>query len=467
MATRSASIDGGAPVAPQVPAGADALPFDGFVILPGERWLLVGGGPVKIGARAFDLLLPLIGRETELQELLQMLERERWVTVTGAGGMGKTRLAEAAGRSLAAQLGAWRVELAAVSDPRFVPNAVAQALGATIADADRPVEALVAALRGQSALLILDNCEHLIVAVAELCTRLLRELPLLRVLVTSQELLRGADEVVYKLGPLALPDGSGLAAARQAGSLRLLHARVKALSRGFEINADNLDADEWDVLDTLASLIDKSMVQVKGLDRPRYLLLETTRAYALEQLVAREETDDALARHAHATRQVCMQATRRRDTEAIWDEIANIRAAFAWAMNNHDAALAVALANESSVVLALGGLVGEVLQRLVEVEPLVSNRLPSPLVARYWQWLGRFCSDGRLPSALVLRCSSDAFRASSQTARGPVQARAYLAAGQHLAGQAGEPPAMVAPITSELELAQLLTVALSGCTEGR
>ncbi|MES3003849.1 MAG: hypothetical protein V4787_24375, partial [Pseudomonadota bacterium] len=162
--------------------------------------------------------------------------------------------------------------------------------------------------------------------------------------------------------------------------------------------ANDLHADEWGALETLGSLIDKSMVQVKGVDRPRYLMLETTRAYALEQLADRDETEDALARHAQATRDVCLLARQRRDTEALWSEIANIRTAFAWAMRHGEAELAVSLVNDSSVVLALGGLVGEVVQRLVEVEPLVGDQLPLPLAAQYWQWLGRFGHDGRLPT---------------------------------------------------------------------
>lgn len=579
------------PAQPSAAPKVDSLHFDGFVILPTERRVLVGGAPVKVGSRAFDLLLalvasrdrvvgkselfervwpglvveennlsvhvsqlrklcgpgvistvpgrgyqftaasvdaaragrdaearkdadadaeelptyrgnlpaqlpPLIGRECEFAEVRQMLRTCRWVTVTGAGGMGKTRLAEAAGQDAATQAPVWLVELASVSDPRFVPNAVAQALGVTIVDTERPLDAIVASLDGQAVLLILDNCEHLVAAVNSLCSNLLLELPLLRLLVTSQELLHGADEVVYKLGPLALPDPSNIAAALDAGSVRLLRARVQALSRHFDITADNLEdaavicqqldglplgielaagrvpmlglggvrqrlgelfrlltgdarvrlrrhqtlraaldwsyqllqpaerallrrlgvfagtfgiegvreiaddlnADEWDVLDTLASLIDKSMVQVKGLDRPRYLMLETARAYALEQLARCDETHDALARHARTTRKVCSLATRRRDTQAIWDEIANIRAAFTWAMRHGDAELAVGLVNDSSVVLALGGLVGEVVQRLVEVEPCVTEHLPRPLAAQYWQWLGRFGNDGRLPA---------------------------------------------------------------------
>jgi predicted ATPase/DNA-binding winged helix-turn-helix (wHTH) protein len=438
----------------------------------------------------------LIGREAELRDVLQMLQAHRWVTITGAGGMGKTRLAEAAGQAMAEQMPTWIVELAAVSDPRFVTNAIAQVLGVAIVDTERPLDAISMVLHGQPTLLMLDNCEHLMPAVTVMCDQLMRQLPLLRVLVTSQELLRGADEAVFKLGPLGLPDASNLAAAMEVGSVRLLRERVQALSRHFEITRDNIGdavticqqldglplaielaagrvpmlglsgvrarlgalfrlltgdarvrlrrhqtlraaldwsyqlllpeeqvllrrlgvfagsfsadgvrqlasdlyADEWDVLDTLGSLIDKSMVQVKGTEQPRYQMLETARAYALEQLANSEETHDALSRHARATREVCARAIRRRDTAAIWEEIPNIRAAFSWAMRSGEAELAVGLVNDSSVVLALGGLVGEVVQRLVEVEPCVSDNLPRPLAAQYWQWLGRFGNDGRLPA---------------------------------------------------------------------
>lgn len=582
---------------PMSPMRDGALHFDGFVILPSERRLIIRGEPAKIGARALDLLLilvaerdhvvsrdeliervwpglvveennlsvhvsqlrklcgqrvvstvpgrgyqftaaladaaatrsatvhdvglapgsdpdatdearaffrgnlpsrlpPLIGRAFELSEVLQMLQTHRWVTITGAGGMGKTRLAEAAGQDMATRMTTWLVELASVSDPGAVPHAVAQALGAPIADPEHALDAIVGALRGQAALLVLDNCEHLIQTVPAMCHALLRELPLLRVLSTSQELLHGTDEAVYKLGPLALPDPSNASAAHEAGSVQLLRERVRALSRHFEITtetledaveicqqldglplaielaagrvpmlglagvrarlgerfrlltgdarvrlrrhqtlraaldwsyqlllpaeqvllrrlgvfagtfsvegvrriADDLNADEWDVLDTLASLIDKSMVQVKGLDHPRYLMLETTRAYALEQLATHNESHDALARHARATRQVCLLATRQRNTQAIWDETANIRAAFSWAMRSGETELAVGLVNDSSVVLALGGLVGEVVHRLVELEPSMTDQMPLPMAAQYWQWLGRFGNDGRLPA---------------------------------------------------------------------
>ncbi len=580
----------------------DALYFDGFVILPAERLLLVNGAPTKIGARAFDLLmvlvesrdrvvgkgellervwpgmvveennlsvhvsrlrklcgskslatipgrgyrfvassahahgpsrmasgesaetepgvvsarrgdLPLqmpllIGREAELDEVREMLRDHRWVTVTGAGGVGKTRLAEAVGKEIAVHFPAWIVELASVSNPCLVSNAVAQTLGATIVDTERPLDTIAATLDGQAALLILDCCEHLIGAVSELCGQLLRKLPFLRVLVTSQELLRNPEEVVYKLGPLTLPDPKDMESAGEAGAMRLLKTRVQARERHFDITLDNMNdaavicqqldglplaielaagrvpmlglagvrnllgelfrllagnshaclsrhqtlrasldwsyqlllpneqallrrlgvfsgtfsidalrqvasdlhAAELGALDTLGALIDKSMVQVKGLDRPRYMLLETMRAYALEQLADLDETEDAQARHARATRYVCSLARHRRDREALWSEIANIRTAFAWAMRHVDAELAVSLVIDSSPVLALGGLFSEVLQRLVEVGPLVNDRLPLPLAAQYWRWLGRFGGGGRLPTHVCVAALQKAER---------------------------------------------------------
>ena len=315
----------------------DTLHFDGFSILPSQRRLLVGGEPVKLGARAYDLLLvlassrdrvvtkeelldrvwpglvveegnlavhvsqlrklcgpgaiatvpgrgyqftatsvgavttnggrpagaapssdgleaspvsaggnlpavlpPLIGRETEQLELAQMLAEHRWVTVSGGGGMGKTRLAEAVGLARSCEMPVWLIELAMVNAPELVASAVAQALGATVVDIEHVVDALVGALSGAPVLLILDNCEHLAEPVGELCSRLLALLPQLRVLVTSQELLRRTEEMVFKLGPLSLPAPGDTAAANASGALMLLRARVRAQWRQFEITAENL-----------------------------------------------------------------------------------------------------------------------------------------------------------------------------------------------------------------------------------
>lgn len=442
---------------------------------------------------------PLIGRETERTEVTQMLREQRFITLSGGGGMGKTRLAEAVGQRLAGQMPVWMVELASINAPELVLNTVAQGLGVTVVEVAHMRHAVVAALSVGEALLILDNCEHLAEAVGELCADLLSALPQLHVLVTSQELLRRPEETVYKLGPLSLPeriDRTNLSAVASSGALMLLQARVRQQWRLFEYTASNLDdavticrqldgmplaielaagrvpllglagvrarlgemfrlltgdarvrlrrhqtlraaldwsyqlldeserrllrrlgtfngsfglpgvreigpdsgEDDWQVLDTLGSLVDKSLVQVRDHPSLRYLLLETTRAYALEQLALAGETETALARHAVATSKVCSHATRQRDTQAIWDEAANVRAAFAWAMHHEDRETAITLAVDSCVVFALGGLFGDVLERLVAVEPFIDDQVPIAQAAQYWQWLGRFGNDGRLPA---------------------------------------------------------------------
>ena len=114
-------------------------------------------------------------------------------------------------------------------------------LGATAVDAGHVHDALVVVLGGVETLLILDNCEHLAEAFGQISADLLSVLPQLHVLVTSQELLRRAEEAVYKLGPLSLPDRVDLATVASSGALMLLHTRVRAHWRLFEFSTDNLD----------------------------------------------------------------------------------------------------------------------------------------------------------------------------------------------------------------------------------
>jgi predicted ATPase/DNA-binding SARP family transcriptional activator/tetratricopeptide (TPR) repeat protein len=154
-----------------------------------------------------------LGRDADLTRLGGMLRRSRLVTLVGPGGSGKTRLAVEASR-LAAPLvpgGAWLVELAKVTDPADVPTAVVDAVGAWDAvPFDRPVEhratpqeRLVAALRSQPTLLLLDNCEHVVDAAAALADSLLSVCPDLRVLATSREPLSVSGETLCPVPPLA------------------------------------------------------------------------------------------------------------------------------------------------------------------------------------------------------------------------------------------------------------------------
>lgn len=183
----------------------------------------------------------LVGREAALAELRARCGAEPLVTLVGPGGVGKTRLAQqiAAERASADPDAVAWVELAALTDAALLPGAVAAALGLQAPGA----EALVAALRPLSVLIVLDNAEHLVDGVATLVQALLRGTPGVRLLVTSQTPLRVEGESVWRLDGLALPpDGAGTEAARSHGAVALFCERAAALDRRFRLHADNLGA---------------------------------------------------------------------------------------------------------------------------------------------------------------------------------------------------------------------------------
>jgi predicted ATPase/class 3 adenylate cyclase len=148
-----------------------------------------------------------IGRERESAELMALLRSNRLVTLLGLGGLGKSRLSV----QLAAELldehpdGVWFVELAPVADARLVPHAVAGVLGVQEEPGVPLVEALVRTLRERRLLIVLDNCEHVVDACAELAKRLLQGAASLTLLATSREALRVAGEACYQLPALSAP----------------------------------------------------------------------------------------------------------------------------------------------------------------------------------------------------------------------------------------------------------------------
>lgn len=149
----------------------------------------------------------LIGRETEVGQIQRLLAARRLVTLVGASGRGKTRLALEVAHDLEArQPGSvvW-VELAALSDPRSLPSAVAAALAIQDLPGHPLVQTLADALQNREALLVLDPCEHLLVACAELVATLRDACPELRVLVTSRHALGVVGEQLFPVGPLSIP----------------------------------------------------------------------------------------------------------------------------------------------------------------------------------------------------------------------------------------------------------------------
>lgn len=198
---------------------------------------------------------PLIGREEAVYEVVAALLERRLVTLVGAGGIGKTRLARAVQRRLREDFvdGVWWVDLAPLRQAEQVPRAIAQALGEPFgagdaADAGQAGTASARALAQALAhrprmLLLLDNCEQVLAGVAQAVTALLAELPTLRLLLTSRVPLHLPAEQVWRLDALAVPEvGATLEQARGCGAFELLERRAQARHQRFVIDAAQLPA---------------------------------------------------------------------------------------------------------------------------------------------------------------------------------------------------------------------------------
>ncbi|HXU66457.1 MAG TPA: adenylate/guanylate cyclase domain-containing protein [Casimicrobiaceae bacterium] len=180
-----------------------------------------------------------IGRERELADVAARIRASRLVTVVGTGGLGKTRLSlqVAAGMLDDFADGVWLVDLASLTDPRLVAQAAASALGIVEEPGRSLVDTLVRHCAERALLLVLDNCEHLIAACADLAARLLRSTRGVKLLATSRERLNVRGEVVYPLAPLVVPDrrDAGTSTARSdADAVRLFVDRVMAVQPSFE-----------------------------------------------------------------------------------------------------------------------------------------------------------------------------------------------------------------------------------------
>ena len=182
-------------------------------------------------------LTSFIGRDRPVREVAGLLEQRRLVTVTGPGGSGKTRLAGQVVRAAAGRFadGAWLAELAPVQEPAQVAGAVAAALGVREQPGVTAAEVLARVLARRQLLLVLDNCEHLIEAAAELCAGLLAACDDVRVLATSREPLRVSGEARYRLGPMVLPDPGDPAAAGGSEAVRLFVDRARQVDTGFAL----------------------------------------------------------------------------------------------------------------------------------------------------------------------------------------------------------------------------------------
>jgi Adenylate and Guanylate cyclase catalytic domain len=185
----------------------------------------------------------LIGRESELARVQAAVKMQRLVTLTGVGGVGKTRLAVEAAARLADEFpdGVWFFDLAAVADPAAVPDAVAAVLGITQQPGKSVTESVADALEGRVRLLVFDNCEHLLDAAARLIHRLLAHCPEIKVLATSRETLGLPGEVNWAVPPLSLPPADAATWTSRSTSTPSgsFPERLRAVRPGFELTAAN------------------------------------------------------------------------------------------------------------------------------------------------------------------------------------------------------------------------------------
>ena len=185
-----------------------------------------------------------VGRRRELGEVRKKLTTARLVSLVGPGGVGKTRLAVRVGADLARNFadGAWLVELGEVTDAALVTDAVLAALDLRDQAAATPMEILVAHLRNRELLLIVDNCEHLLEAAAQLVTEILRAAPDVRLITTTREPLQVPGEYLVPVPPLELPPmeaGEPLAQLQQNEAVMLFTERASAASGAFELTTSN------------------------------------------------------------------------------------------------------------------------------------------------------------------------------------------------------------------------------------
>ncbi len=417
------------------------------------------------------LLTSFVGRVQQVADIKRLLTTQRLVTLIGVGGCGKSRLAHrAAAEALSAYPdGAWWVELAPVADPGLIPQTVASTLRLREQPGRSFVETLVDHFQFKNALLVLDNCEHLLMATAQLANSLLRACPGLRMMVTSREALNIDGEALYPVPPLSAPSGrsASVEGLDQNESIRLFVERATAVMPTFHLTAQNaqtvarvcerldglplaiemavarvkalsveqlakrLDdrfrllrgssrtalprhqtlqaALDWsygllsepeqtvfrrlavfaggfdleaaetvcagetlpaaEVLDLLASLVDKSLVQVVAVEgEARYRQLETLRQYAQDRLVASEEMPAVRRRHLDWYVVLAERAAPEFESrnQLVWLERVdlehdNLRAALEWGMESGKGVAAMRLATALHAFWVIRGYWGEAL----------------------------------------------------------------------------------------------------------
>ena len=434
----------------------------------------------------------LYGRDDDMLRVQALLAPHRAVTIAGASGVGKTRLAQAVAGAARNEFpgGVCWVELAAVADDALVPAAVAHALGMQIGDGRGATEAVLSMISERRLLLVLDNCEQVLKGVSAFVDAAIAEASDIRFLVTSQEVLRVTDEHVYRLPPLDVSTIVEVAQVQASGAGALFCARATAAAPRFALTPENVAAvveichqldgiplalelaaarvpllgveglrlrlrerfsiltagarivlrrhqtlraalewshgllsaeeqtvfrrigifvggftlesaqrvaddetmDQWDVLEHLGALIDKSLVVAEGEHVPRYRMLETTRLYALERLADAGETARLTELHAKAMLallSVYDRPTRFRslpaDRAALEAELDNVRTAVDWAEHSEVIdEMRLDLVGKSSICFRFAALADEGFRRLSSFSRRIDPSLPDAVRARFW-----------------------------------------------------------------------------------
>jgi predicted ATPase/class 3 adenylate cyclase len=245
--------------------------------------------PIRtVAERTGNLPLPVssfIGRARELEQAAAVLGQARVVTLTGPGGVGKTRLALQAAGQVAPRFGdgAWLAELAPVRDPAGVDDAVAAVFSVTARAGQSTRDALAEFLRAKELLLVLDNCEQVLAEAAALAGVLQRSCGRLVILATSREGLGIEGEQLLPVPPMAVPgDGADLAAITDAEAVRLFAERAAAVKPGFAVTAENAAAVAAVVrrLDGMALAVELAAARVPAMT-PAELARRLERSFAV------------------------------------------------------------------------------------------------------------------------------------------------------------------------------------------
>lgn len=221
-----------------------------------------------------------VGRERESAEVRQLLSQTRLLTLLGMGGIGKSRLSVQLGAELMDEYpdGVWLVELAPLADPRLVPQALASVLGVKESAGLAVTDALLAYVRDKTLLVILDNCEHVVQACAELAKQLLQAGAGVKVLASSRDVLQVAGETVYAVPTLGVPD-TGVDAEPQAlarhEAVRLFVDRASAVRPAFRLDAGN------------AAAVSEICRRLDGIPLALELAAARTRALSVQAIAAR------------------------------------------------------------------------------------------------------------------------------------------------------------------------------------